>query len=307
MIDALPDVEDVRKGNAEKVKAQLDAIDDAKAELSDEEIDELDLFRYMEVAAALEQLLYGVATQSNAVMLADYDGPAIQLGTGGISGPTEEEEEGKGSYYVPNSYVYFGVNSGNSSTPIKWRVLDADTANDGTTSGMFLLSEYLLASDVQFNSNYSKGNAYQGSDAQTWCSSFVGNTSNFSTAEQAVMFGVAKTDSGESGLYSIPWGESRLTANDKLFFLSVRELADYVGNYCDAPGLAATNTAQSAGVWWLRSPDSGIGYYTGTVYDDGEVVNSLVNHDWAARPAFNLNSILSSSHLPLTAEKRMLR
>ena len=66
----------------------------------------------MEVAAALEQLLYGVATQSNAVMLADYDGPAIQLGTGGISGPTEEEEEGKGSYYVPNSYVYFGVNSG---------------------------------------------------------------------------------------------------------------------------------------------------------------------------------------------------
>lgn len=47
------------------------------------------------------------------------------------------------------------------------------------------------------------------------------------------MFGVAKTDSGESGLYSIPWGESRLTANDKLFFLSVRELADYVGNYCE--------------------------------------------------------------------------
>ena len=101
MIDALPDVEEVRKGNAEKVKAQLDAIDDAKAELSDEEIDELDLSHYMEVAAALEQLLYGVATQSNAVMLADYDGPAIQLGTGGISGPTEEEEDGKGSYYVP--------------------------------------------------------------------------------------------------------------------------------------------------------------------------------------------------------------
>ena len=89
MIDALPDVEEVRKGNAEKVKAQLDAIDDAKAELSDEEIDELDLSRYMEVAAVLEQLLHGVATQSNAVMLADYDGPAIQLGTGGISDPTE--------------------------------------------------------------------------------------------------------------------------------------------------------------------------------------------------------------------------
>ena len=81
-------------------------------ELSDEEIDELDISRYMEVAAALEQLLYGVATPYNAVMLADYDGPAIQLGTGGISGPTEEEEDGKGSYYAPNSYIYFGLLSG---------------------------------------------------------------------------------------------------------------------------------------------------------------------------------------------------
>ena len=297
MIDALPDVEDVRKGNAEKVKVQLDAIDDAKAELSDEEIDELDLSRYMEVAAALEQLLYGVATQSNAVMLADYDGPAIQLGTGGISGPTEEEEEGKGSYYVPNSYVYFGVNSGNSSTPIKWRVLDADMANDGTTSGMFLLSEYLLASDVQFNSNVSKGNAYQGSDAQTWCSSFVGNTSNFSTAEQAVMFGVAKIDSAESSLYDYPWRESSLTANDKLFFLSVRELADYVGNYIVAPGLVATDTAQRRGVWWLRSPSARYNDDAGTVPAVGLVRPNLMDSVWAARPAFNLNlnAVLFSS------------
>lgn len=297
MIDALPDVEEVRKGNAEKVKAQLDAIDDAKAELSDEEIDELDLSHYMEVAAALEQLLYGVATQSNAVMLADYDGPAIQLGTGGISGPTEEEEDGKGSYYVPNSYIYFGVNSGNSSTPIKWRVLDADMANDGTTSGMFLLSEYLLASDVQFNSNVSKGNAYQGSDAQTWCSSFAGNISNFSTAEQAVMFGVAKIDSAESSLYDYPWRESSLTANDKLFFLSVRELADYVGNYIVAPGLVATDTAQRRGVWWLRSPSARYNKDAGTVPAVGLVRPNLMDSVWAARPAFNLNlnAVLFSS------------
>lgn len=297
MIDALPDVEEVRKGNAEKVKAQLDAIDDAKAELSDEEIDELDLSHYMEVAAALEQLLYGVATQSNAVMLADYDGPAIQLGTGGISGPTEEEEDGKGSYYVPNSYIYFGVNSGNSSTPIKWRVLDADMANDGTTSGMFLLSEYLLASDVQFNSNVSKSNAYQGSDAQTWCSSFAGNISNFSTAEQAVMFGVAKIDSAESSLYDYPWRESSLTANDKLFFLSVRELADYVGNYIVAPGLVATDTAQRRGVWWLRSPSARYNEDAGTVPAVGLVRPNLMDSVWAARPAFNLNlnAVLFSS------------
>ena len=297
MIDALPDVEEVRKGNAEKVKAQMEAIDDAKAELSDEEIDELDLSRYLEVAAALEQLLYGVATQSNAVMLADYDGPAIQLGTGGISEPTEEEEDGKGSYYVPNSYIYFGVNSGNSSRPIKWRVLDADTANDGTTSGMFLLSEYLLASDVYFNRDYSKGTTYQGSDAQTWCSSFARNISNFSSAEQGAMLGVAKTDSAESSLYDYPWGESSLTANDKLFFLSVRELADYVGNYNCAPGLVATDTAQHRGVWWLRSSSTSYSDDAGTVPAVGQVRPNRMDSLWAARPAFNLNlnAVLFSS------------
>ena len=297
MIDALPDVEDVRKGNAEKVKAQLDAIDDAKAELSDEEIDELDLFRYMEVAAALEQLLYGVATQSNAVMLADYDGPAIQLGTGGISGPTEEEEEGKGSYYVPNSYVYFGVNSGNSSTPIKWRVLDADTANDGTTSGMFLLSEYLLASDVQFRYNESIDNAYQGSAAQFWCGLFLSNRLNFSTVEQDAMLGLVKTDSAEDDLYSISWGESSLTATDKLFFLSVQELADYVGNYLATPGMAATNTSLSASEWWLRSPYAYVRTAVGTVFKDGNVRYSSAQNYWAARPAFNLdlNAVLFTS------------
>ena len=297
MIDALPDVEEVRKGNAEKVKAQLDAIDDAKAELSDEEIDELDLSHYMEVAAALEQLLYGVATQSNAVMLADYDGPTIQLGTGGISGPTEEEEDGKGSYYVPNSYIYFGVNSGNSSTPIKWRVLDADMANDGTTSGMFLLSEYLLASDVQFRYNESIDNAYQGSAAQFWCGLFLSNRLNFSTVEQDAMLGLVKTDSAEDDLYSISWGESSLTATDKLFFLSVQELADYVGNYLATPGMAATNTSLSASEWWLRSPYAYVRTAVGTVFKDGNVRYSSAQNYWAARPAFNLdlNAVLFTS------------
>ena len=297
MIDALPDAEKVRKDNAEEVKTQLEAIDDAKAELSDEEIDELDISRYMEVAAALEQLLYGVATQSNAVMLADYDGPAIQLGTGGISGPTEEEEEGKGSYYVPNSYVYFGVNSGNSSTPIKWRVLDADTANDGTTSGMFLLSEYLLASDVQFRYNESIDNAYQGSAAQFWCGLFLSNRLNFSTVEQDAMLGLVKTDSAEDDLYSISWGASSLTATDKLFFLSVQELADYVGNYLAAPGMAATNTSLSASEWWLRSPYAYVRTAVGTVFKDGNVRYSSAQNYWAARPAFNLdlNAVLFTS------------
>ena len=66
-------------------------------------------------------------------------GKAIQLGTSGISDPTSTQNS-SGMYYKPSDYVYFGVKG---SDPIKWRVLDADRTNDGTTSGMFLLSEYL--------------------------------------------------------------------------------------------------------------------------------------------------------------------
>ena len=50
MIDALPSAEEITEDNAEDVKAQLEAIDEAKAQLSDEELDALDFSRYMEAA-----------------------------------------------------------------------------------------------------------------------------------------------------------------------------------------------------------------------------------------------------------------
>ena len=56
MIDGLPNAEEITEDNAEEVKAQLDAIDEAKEKLSDEEIDELNMTRYAEAAAALGAL-----------------------------------------------------------------------------------------------------------------------------------------------------------------------------------------------------------------------------------------------------------
>lgn len=96
----------------------------------------------------------------------------IVLGITSIIQDPTEVTDSSGKYYRPVSYIYFGMNG---KTPIKWRVLDADKANDGTTSGMFLLSEYVLASGVKFNADSTKENAnqYQGSDAQTWCRNFV--------------------------------------------------------------------------------------------------------------------------------------
>ncbi len=54
LIDALP--EHVTSENAEDVKAQLTAIDDARTELTDEELDALDVTRYMAVVEALSAL-----------------------------------------------------------------------------------------------------------------------------------------------------------------------------------------------------------------------------------------------------------
>ena len=56
MINALPSAEAITEENAEEVKAQLEAIDETKEKLSDEEIDELDMTRYAEAAAALGAL-----------------------------------------------------------------------------------------------------------------------------------------------------------------------------------------------------------------------------------------------------------
>ena len=71
MIDGLPNAEEITEDNAEEVKAQLDAIDEAKEKLSDEEIDELDMTRYAEAAAALGALA--------APMLLANDSPAEQF------------------------------------------------------------------------------------------------------------------------------------------------------------------------------------------------------------------------------------
>ena len=71
MIDGLSNAEEITEENAEEVEAQLEAIDEAKEKLSDEEIDELDMTRYAEAAAALGALA--------APMLLANDSPAEQF------------------------------------------------------------------------------------------------------------------------------------------------------------------------------------------------------------------------------------
>ena len=300
LIDALPDSTTINEYNVEEIEAQLEAIDNIKAELSDEELESIDFTHYVEVATVLEQFLYGVQEPSNQIMPASYSGRSIRLGTSGISSPRVNTVRDK-VIHIPNSYIYFGTYN---NTPIKWRVLDANKTNVGTTNGMFLLSEYLLASGLAFNWVVSKNNVYQGSDAQGWCIDFAKNADNFSVLEQSAMLGIAKND-GISAAFpkGYTWGESSLTVDDKMFLLSVQELADYVANY-DGSALKTSflTPGLSANEWLLRTPcwagEHTTSFVSSINLNHGNLVlGSKSSGNKASRPAFNLNldSILYTS------------
>lgn len=244
------------------------------------------IVRMLALSCFTAGLLSGAMTLAEAADTADTD-KAIMFGTSGISSPAEEIKEEYFivmKHYIPRDYIYFGIDGG---TPIKWRVLDADKANDGETSGMFLMSEYLLGNKIVFGSN----EYYQGSPAQEWCIEFSGNASNFSQMEQKLMKGVAKIEE-KKYLFSFTWNKSELTDKDKMFLPSAQELAEYVADYSKAPGLEAAfaHSPQNGERWWLRSPGTTLN--VGTVHEDGLVGlwDVGISKEYALRPAFNLDS-----------------
>ena len=240
---------------------------------------------------------------------------AIMLGASNISG-----------YDSTNGYDYIYYGTWNSS-PIKWRVLDDQTNFDSDSggkndNGLFLLSDVLLGTDtwggVYFQQNYHsasgsthhKGsaptdgnhtncqiaNAWQGSDAQEWCSTFY--KERLTTQEQGAVLATTKSDGTfNSSTYSIPFAASNNILNgDKVFFLSAEEAENSAYGFGSDNDRKA-NYDNSAGGWWLRSPNANDTLIAGLVPDCGLVHGSLVLDDQAARPAFNLNlnSVLFTS------------
>lgn len=150
--------------------------------------------------------------------------------------------------------------------------------------------------DTVYNNNLNAYLYYQGSVAQQWCNTFGANTSNFSIIEQSAMLGVSKTDI-TTHLYGQRWQYSTLTPNDKIFFLSAKELSDYVANYQGAPGIKAEDVQGRTNSWWLRSPFADHVIKAGVGNLAGYVGPEKVNEKCAARPALNLdfNAILFTS------------
>lgn len=74
LIDALPDADSITEDSAEEVTAKLDAIDEAKAELTDEELSQLDLTRY-DAAVAKMMALMGMDGAGEAMLAANVATP----------------------------------------------------------------------------------------------------------------------------------------------------------------------------------------------------------------------------------------
>lgn len=218
-------------------------------------------------------LLIGLVPGAQTTAFADGTDKAIVPGVAGLNDPVFSN-----GYYHPSDYVYFGLYQG---SPLKWRVLDADKAFDKQTDGVFLLTDGLLET-IRYNP-YNGSTAWEGSEAQAWCKAFAGSTSNFSAVEQGVMMGIAKTE-GAYTLYDDPWGECILSAQNKMFFLSVQEYYDYVAAW-------ASIVAHVSNHFWLRTPNTEWTTNVGVVYpSDGNVGALQTDFEFSARPAFNLDS-----------------
>ena len=234
-----------------------------------------------------------VAGLMPTVAFATESDKAIMLDTGNISG----YDSTKGY-----DYIYYGnwsaPDNHTTSGPIKWRVLDDRTNTGG--AGLFLLSDVLLGSGtdggVYFDESSPRSNAWQDSDARTWCENFY--SSKFSTGEQSAVIATTKSDEAfTSSTYPYRYAASENILNgDKVFFLSAQEAENSEYGFTnDAARIA--NYGGSAGVWWLRSPLADYTGIAGVVDSYGYVGTYNVHIAWAARPAFNLDltSVLFTS------------
>ena len=133
MIDGLPNAEEITEDNAEEVKAQLEAIDEAKEKLSDEEFDELDMTRYAEAAAALGALA--------APMLLANDSPDEQFSL------------------APGGRYYFDLSGANIPGTVNGGLPDS-TLHYVPFTYAGTVNAYKLISEMETTEEYAEQNKY---------------------------------------------------------------------------------------------------------------------------------------------------
>lgn len=264
------------------------------------------------------------------------------LGTDALKSPVKKAY-GDGSYYDPQTYIYFGRYKNpqtDQEEPVLLRVLDAEKDSEGNEGAFFVLTENAIltenvfstvGSSFQGNVNYSyKDNIYSNSVIgeagyldglmeKRLNSAYKNFFSNIPEPFDYVR-AVSKTDvkSDMQGLFGFDVEKSSLlwetdtidengnvvdsdsaeyVKNAKFFPLSARELADYVADTPNAPGLVATHLYSRLPVdYWLRTGldskelENETGNYVGAVSSDGSVTQADANERLNLRLGFNIET-----------------
>ena len=233
MIDGLPNAEEITEDNAEEVKAQLEAIDEAKEKLSDEEIDELDMTRYAEAAAALGALaapmLLANDSPDEQFSLKPGDTYYFDLSGANIPGTANGSLPDNTLHYVPFTYAgtvdAYKLTSATATTEeyaqqnkYPHSLFVADYAVTHTISWGGLNDEGLI-----FGKNYASGGVDYTLRAPSCGSGFTGSgDSECGTPQSNEWDAVLDKNSGYiqnwNKMYS--WGQD--TSSNELWYRAVR-------------------------------------------------------------------------------------
>ena len=151
MINALPSAEAITEENAEEVEAQLEAIDEAKEKLSDEEIDELDMTRYAEAAAALGALAAPMLLANNSpdeqFSLTPGGRYYFDLSAMNIPGKVNGRLPDSTLHYVP--FTYAGTIEAYKLT--SEMATTEDYAEQNKYPHSLFVADYVVTNDVSWN------------------------------------------------------------------------------------------------------------------------------------------------------------
>lgn len=224
-------------------------------------------------------------TMSTPVNAGTTGAKSITTGTSGI---------------IVDNHIYYGnydyISTSTGKEPIKWRVLSLD-GNKGTydvtgAKPIFLLSENALTNIGDLHYSSTLDNDWLQSYARnTWCANFTVADRAFSSKELAVILATTKKQQlylENNTLFGKNW-ETGTLSSDKVFFLSVEEVRDYISSTAGEDLKAYSNDKYVQ--WWLRSYVPEGDTQAGYVGSDGTMCQGLVGDiERRARPAFNLNA-----------------
>ena len=285
LIDALPDADSITEDNVENVTSQLDTIDEAKAELSDADISQLDLTRY-DAAINKVMVLMGMKEENDSEI-------AVQANDS--AGKTEQQSTDEAIVYQPAVETTDKYDIDDDGT--KDTVYEISNAGqlywfaglvNGTLDGVEqnTLANAILTANITVNENLldslqydTEGNVSNGSDFITWTpiADWMGNRT---TQYSGTFDGNNKTVSGlyfngDSTCIGL-FGSSESDGNIKNVGVvdSYFKGNDHVGGVCGNNAGTITN-CYNAGNLTAIEPSATVGGICG--YNNGGTVTNCYN------------------------------